>query len=242
MNDLMRLPLEREMPPGRVLRRERLLTEEFVRLLDHAKAEPERPGRRRRRIAALVLVPAALFAAGAAYALSRPSASQTVEGIGCYDRANMNANVTVTDATGQDPTEVCAHLWSKGVVRLGSTSVPPLVACTGAHAHVIWVFPSADRNLCEKLGLGPIPEGYKRAAARFAAMQKDLMRRLGLDKRCIREHEAVHIARRVLDHHGYTDWKISTHNHPMRPCYYPGFDVVTRTLYLVGLPHTRSAT
>ncbi len=237
MNDLLTPPPEREMPRDRLLLRQELLMKEFVRTRDRAdEPAPAPTGRfiRSRRAVALVLVPAAFLAAGAAYALTRPSASQTVEAVVCELQPTPGSGGVVTGASGQDPTEVCREQWANGNVIAGSTEVPPLVACAAAEGHVILVFPSEDTALCERLGLPPVPEGYRHAAGQFAAMREDLFQRFGSDTRCVREDEAVQIARQVLDAHGYRDWKIEVGGGFDHPCASYAFDSVNKTLTMVG--------
>ncbi|MGH2654623.1 MAG: hypothetical protein ACRDHV_09790 [Actinomycetota bacterium] len=165
------------------------------------------PLSRRRRWVAVALAPAAALAVGvAAYALIPRQAEEIVNGIGCYADANREANTIVVSADGRDPVAVCAELWKRGAVAPGTTEAPPLVACAPPDGQAVWVFPGQE-GTCEGLGLGGVPQGYRQAAARFVAMEDEMIRRFEAGT-CIGEQRAREVAREVLDAHGFADWLV----------------------------------
>src|SRR5262245_46786661 len=103
MNDQLPIPQTRELPARWMeLRKEHLLGE----LALQPAAE-----RRRRRLT-LVLIPAAitLLAATAftTYALTREPTH--LESVGCFDRADLEANTAIVNADGRDPAVICAEV------------------------------------------------------------------------------------------------------------------------------------
>jgi hypothetical protein len=201
----LRLPPERPLPPGRLAERREHLVREILRMGQEERRGPAG----RRRWTGLVLVPAAvmLLAAGA-YAIMTPDPMDVVDGIGCAATAELESDLTVVAADGGDPVEVCAGLWEDGVVAAGVHRAPPLVACTTPDSAGVWVFPG-DEGTCEELGMGPLPGGYERAAARYGPMREELYRRLyALETDCLDPNEARTLTREVLDEHGFTAWVI----------------------------------
>jgi hypothetical protein len=204
MTTRFRVPAERELPPGRLSERRAHLVEELRRL----ETGPAGGGARlRRRWATLVLAPvAAVMVSVAAYAVIARAPDEVVNGIGCYAGASTNADTTIVASGHRDPVGVCAELWKRGAVVAGVTEVPPLVPCVPASGQAVWVFPGGEET-CAKLGLGPLPGGYRQAAVRFAAMRQELVRRFGTET-CLTEAQARTIVRHVLDNRGFTDWVV----------------------------------
>jgi len=233
----LRLPADRDLPPGRLWQRKEHLVKELVRM----ERETARPGRapgRRRRWLALVLAPAAALGVTAgAYAIIAHSARDVVDGIGCYAEASTQSDTTVVVADGRDPVEVCAELWEEGVVAEGVGEVPPLVACVPPEDQAVSVFPG-EQGTCEELGMSPLPAGYRKAAARFSAMREDLVLRTQptAPDDCLGVDEARAIAREVLDAHGFTDWAIEVGPPPSedgRACVTVTFDPPGRAVVLI---------
>lgn len=206
MSANLRLPPERPLPPGRLSERREYLVREILRM----GQQDRRPGPAgRHRWTGLVLVPAAvLLLAAGAYAIMTPDPMDVVDGIGCAATAELESDLTVVAADGRDPVEVCAELWEDGVVAAGVHRAPPLVACTTPDSAGVWVFPG-DEGTCEELGMGPLPRGYERAAARYGLMREELYRRLyASDSDCLEPNEARTITREVLDEHGFSGWVV----------------------------------
>ena len=231
MTEKLSIPNRRELPaPWLELHREYLL------------GELRGPARRRRRLV-IALVPAVviLLAATAftSYKLTRNPTH--LESIGCYDRADLAANVAVVSADGRDPLTICSEVWQQGA--LGKQAPKVLQACvlqTGAIA----VFPAVRRNTCGSLGLAPLPAIYRAEAKRFAALRAAVVTRLGepasgSSKRgpqCVGRTAAERFVRRALDAKGYTDWQIKVAGGTFtkaRPCAEPSFDTGGKTLYLI---------
>ncbi len=130
--------------------------------------------RRRRRLWMLALAPAVLLVAGASiYVATRPSAETlAVTGIACVDEPTRGGNMSILSAKGKDPVELCAALWRQGVVRVGAHSAPPLVACSGLGVEsAVFVYPTDDARICERLGQAALPPGFAEANRRLAGLQ-----------------------------------------------------------------------
>lgn len=158
----MTLPdLEPLLPDADALRRQR------QRLVEELQPSDRRSAIRWRRARRLALAAAGVFAigGGAAVAGGVFSANDVAvrAGIGCYDRATLDANVTVLGPTA-DPVTACARLWREGVVS-GRPEAPALVACT-AEEQPVRVLPGSDVATCTRLGLKPLPRDYDAAAER----------------------------------------------------------------------------
>jgi hypothetical protein len=125
-----------------------------------------RPAPAPRRLA-LVLAAIVVAGGGAATAAGLLSADDVkVEaGVGCYDRAALQADITVIRAT-EDPVAACAQLWREGTVDdVPRAEAPPLVACTGK-GQPVRVMPGSGPEVCAGLGLEPLPDDYPRAVGR----------------------------------------------------------------------------
>ncbi len=238
LNGRVDVPPVRDLPPRRLLQRKEHLIEEVVRIQAGA-ATPGGSRSRLKRWVALGLAPAAVLAVGvAAYALLPRQAEEIVNGIGCYADASPEADTTVVPADGRDPIAVCAELWERGAVAPGITQAPPLVACAPPEGQAVWVFPGRE-GTCEEFGLGRLPQGYKQAAARLAAMQEEMIRRFRAEP-CIGEVRARGVAREVLDAHGLDEWLVEEGAglgdegfSEARPCAGLAFDTVRKALILV---------
>ena len=162
-----------------------------------------RPVRRRLFVAASI---AALVAAGAtAYGVTRTTGDRVDNAVACHDEPTLRSSVTgILDANGHDPIEVCARsMWGD----LGRPA-PNLIACADAEHGQVDVFPSNDADLCNRLGLGPVPADFRAASRRLAALSDDLYRALG--DGCRSHDDAVAIARSVMDRDGFGEWTIQT--------------------------------
>ena len=138
-----------------------------------------------------------------AYALTRDQPTH-VESIGCYDRAALDANVSVIGNTAQDPVEACADIWRQGGVG-PQTTVPSLQPCvldTGAVA----VVPGDGPAVCHRLGIAPLPDHERAEFRRLGAVQATLTADL---RACVSVEEARAVARRALDEHGLADWDVA---------------------------------
>jgi hypothetical protein len=231
-----RMPPERDLPLGRLPQRREHLVKELIRT-EHEITEHTQPPRRRRWLP-LVLAPAAILLAGAAYAIIARPAEEVVGGVYCYAATSPGADTTIVSADGRDPVEICAELWEEGVVAPEATEAPPLVACVGSQDQAVSVYPGRE-GTCEKLGLGPLPLGYLRAAVRFAPMREEMYRRVYAHD-CLRNPRARQIVREVLDDHGFTDWviegpaSVGWRVGDPDPCLTVAFEPARRAVILLG--------
>jgi hypothetical protein len=238
MTDHLRVPDRRELSAAWIERHR-------DHLLDELSRQPAAERRRRRLVIALVPAVLVLFAATAftTYALTREPSH--LESVGCYDRADLEANVAVVSADGRSPVAICSEIWQEGAL---GTNVPkrlePCVLETGA----IGVFPGSGADACSKLGLAPLPASYAADAKRFAGLRDAIVSRLGepasgASKRgpqCVGKVDAQAFIRHELEARGYGDWQITIAGGsftPQRPCAEPSFDTGAKTVYL--LPASR---
>lgn len=197
MTDELRIPPERDLPPGRLQQRKELLVSQLSALA------PTR--RRRKRRLGLVLVPVAILLLAATgfttyVLLKEPTHLDT---IGCFETADPNGSVAVVNADGRHPTVICGELWRQGQI---ADAPPPeeLAACV-LETGPVGVFPSLGPNTCERLGLADLPESYLAELKRFQELKKALTAKLG---ECAGEEEARTIVRKELDERGYPEWVV----------------------------------
>jgi hypothetical protein len=199
--------------------------------------------RRRRRRLALAAVPAmlALLAVTGFTAYAVIHEPTHLESIGCYDRASLDAPVTVVDADGRAPTDICAEVWT-GAAGPGESDSPKLAACvlpTGA----VGVFPGSAPSTCSFLGLSALPPSYNTALKGFAALRAAIYAKVGEPAsgasrggpQCVGEPEARNI---VLDAHGYGDWEVRVAGGQFsvaQPCADVSFDTAGKTVFLLPI-------
>ncbi len=174
-----------------------------------------------------VLVPAAvLLLAAGGYAVLRAD-EVVAAGIGCFDRADLDADVTVVSTTAEDPVAVCTQLWESGDAGARG-EVPQMTACVNEPGAVL-VLPSGDPRICAELGLQPLPDDYEAAAKRFVEMRDDMIDTLyreatsgGVSERdaCLDNQSALRVATSVLEEHGFSDWtaEVATGDYGGRHC------------------------
>jgi hypothetical protein len=179
-----------------------------------------RPRRRRRRRLALALLPVALVAAGAGYALHEPARVDV--GPACGSEAKIwPRDMTVLAPDSGDPVAACAALWRKGIVMGDGTrhSPPPeLTACVAPTGAVI-VLPGGGAGFCERAGGSDLPPGYRERRERFAALFAAFRARFGMASptfECVTDYaSAERSARRILEEHGFGDWRIERSPEPI---------------------------
>ena len=89
-----------------------------------------------------LLIPAAIMAGGATYALTRSSVNYAA-GFGCDDRVSLRADVAVPGADASNPVAACAAVWRSGAMgALRSRTVPAQTPCV-LPSGAVGVFPSA---------------------------------------------------------------------------------------------------
>jgi hypothetical protein len=234
MSNELRIPRQRDFPPGRLMLRKEHLVSELTRTAESPETvKPPRP-HRRRRWALIALIPAAVIAVAAVRHVLVTSPEDVVESIGCFDAANTQDNTTIGPSDGRDPVEVCKDLWEQGIVSVGSTSPPPLVACAiGSGA--VGVFPG-DQGTCQELGLSHLPSGYPEAAERFVALREELVQRFhDAPGGCFSEAGARAVVQEELDARGFGGWTVEAAR-PFsqdEPCAMLGFDTPRKVVLLI---------
>jgi hypothetical protein len=153
-----------------------------------------RRGRIRRRIAigglGFAIAATGVAAASGVFGTPEQLASSAV---GCYDRASLNANVSVQSTGAASPVETCRR-----VLRTDR----PLVACA---SWAVLVFPGRP-GTCERLGLEPLPAEYEAARERVV----DLGRRVAALERsadCIPPRELAARLDALLRRSGWSGWR-----------------------------------
>jgi hypothetical protein len=234
MTSDLRVPRQRDFPPGRLMLRKEHLVSELTRTAEPSEAlKPHRP-HRGRRWALIALIPAAIIAVAAVRHVLVTSPTDVVETIGCFDAADTHANTTIGASDGRDPVEVCSDLWEQGIVSVGSTFPPPLIACAiGGGA--VGVFPGGQ-GTCQELGLSDLPSGYRAVAERFVALRRDLVQRFNdAPGGCFSEADARAVVQRQLDARGFSGWTIEAARpfSQEEPCAMLGFDTPRKAVLLI---------
>lgn len=234
MKDELGVPAERELPADRMAARREHLMREITTTV--------KPSRRRRWLT--VTVPATVLVLGiagvaAAYLIPTPGPQAVAASVACYQKADLQANAAYKGSTGESPLDICARLWSSGVIDSSQTTVPSLVACPlgSEDQGVVGVFPSGDPLTCGRLGLAQLPSGYENAAAKFAGLRDALNERIG--RTCVALDDAKGIVEDELDSSGFSDWNVVTSSDQANPgenCTSLGFDLQHRSVLLISNP------
>jgi hypothetical protein len=232
MNDF-EIPAERDLPRGQLERRAR-----------HVVSELSITRRRRRLVLSIVPAVVVLLTAATgftAYTLLRSEPTH-FESIGCFDRDDIAANVTVVSPDGRGPLAQCRELWQQGVV---GTQAPPRLAACVLSTGPIGVFPSTDDQTCERIGLADLTARGEAKSRSFIRMRDAIYALVGTPPSgssrgsplCVPEGPARRIVRRELDAHGYSDWAITKGGEPFsaaRPCADVSFDSSSKTAVLLA--------
>lgn len=171
-----------------------------------------------------------------------PTAEEVVNGVSCHSDASLESGfVLMLPSDGRPPVDLCAQGWARN--EFGTEEVPrgePLVACVPPEREAVWVLPGTP-DLCGRLGLFELPSGYEEAARAFARMRDEMIARFPEPgENCLSERTARVVARRILDSHGYEDWRIEEGLgeagegfSQQRPCADLAFSAARRVLTLV---------
>jgi hypothetical protein len=220
-------PLEEHLSSDRLGRRKEILMREIVRTLGPTNASDGVPSlssgprrRLRRRIVGLVLVPAALLGGAVAYSMTanRP-ANQLGNYVTCFQAPRLDAPAAGSPFAGQDLSAFCNHQWSSGSIQAPPPGPVPIqwVACQ-SESQGVDVFPSDDQELCQGLGLQPVPPSYYEAVKRYSAVESDLWTRFP-ETQCVSAKSAIATTRDVLDAHGYSNWTVLSNGFgDLTPC------------------------
>jgi hypothetical protein len=153
--------------------------------------------RRRLTLVAVALIVLATGGLAAAHFLAGPEKLAS-NSVGCYDRASLDADVSVPNGVAS-PLEACA-----AVYRAEGQPVPPLVACAGKGA--VAVFPGQGDAVCRRLGLAPLPPGYALARQRVATLQTGILALEGAAD-CTPPPQLAQRVQALLDSSGWTGWR-----------------------------------
>lgn len=226
------IPVDRNFPRGQLERRARHLVRELS-------------ATRRRRRLLLTLVPAVVILLTAATGFTAYSLFRTepthFESIGCYGRADLEADVTVVSPDGTSALEQCRRLWEEG--SMGRPVPQHLAACV-LDTGPIAVFPSIGARTCEQMGLADLSARGRAESRRFVEMRDAVYAEIGTpgsgssrgSPTCVGEAQARETVRRLLDRHGYADWKIGTAGGEFssrQPCADVSFDGGSKTALLL---------
>jgi len=154
-----------------------------------------RRGRIRRRITigALSFAVATTGVAAASGVFTGSPEELASSGIACYDRASLDADVSVLSTSEQTPIETCRKVLDTD---------GPLVACAG---RAVYVFPG-EPGICGRLGLEPLPRAYTAARLRVGAFARDVMA-LERSAGCLPPHEFARRVQVLLERSGWTGWR-----------------------------------
>jgi hypothetical protein len=226
-----RIPAGRDFPRGQMERRARHLVRELS-------------ATRRRRRLLLTLVPAVVVLLTAAtgftaYTLLRTEPTH-FESIGCYDGPDLSSGVAIVSPDGSGAVEQCRKLWEDGAM---SGPVPQQLAACVLDTGPIAVFPSTGARTCERMGLADLSARGRAESERFVQMRDAIYAEIGTpasgssrgSSHCVGEARARDVVRRLLDRHGYADWRIVTAGlefSAQRPCADVSFDGGSKTALL----------
>lgn len=165
----------------------------------------------RRHVLLAVAATVVVGGAGVAVAqLGEEPETLAVNGVACYERADLTGDVSVRSAGGLSPISLCAES-----LAAGGGKVPPLVACTRGSAVV--VLPGRTVDACRANDLDPMPPGYDAARAKVA----DLAKRIAaIEQRadCIPPRRLAAAAQAALDRGGWTGWRTVVEPSGGAPC------------------------
>jgi hypothetical protein len=163
------------------------------------QAAAARIATRRSRIRRRLVVGAVGFAVAASGVAAASGVFSSAEQlasspVGCYERPSFNANTSVLSTGEESPVDTCRRvLHTDG----------PLVACM-ADAHVA-VFPGGA-EVCDRLGLAPLPVGYTSARAKVTAFARTLQA-METSADCIPPRELARRVQGLLDRTpGWEGW------------------------------------
>jgi hypothetical protein len=167
----------------------------------------------------------------------------------CYSLPTQHPRADLVSISGmvnasENPVSYCAHWWATGAFNGTRGHVPPLTACEIRIG--VGVFP---RTTCAALGLRPLTTSDLSASRKLAAFTHAITTQIPVTHRCVREPQAVAMARRTLDRYGYASWHLTIQSRfdatgttlsPSTSCVgsmvYPAHHVVELALY--PGPHT----
>ena len=189
----------------------------------------------RRRAIVLALLAPLLIAA--AWVLLRPVSDPV--SVGCYQAPSLDSDIVAVASGGSLDVEICAPVWEEGrLVNSAATppgGIPPLVGCVSDDGGFA-VFPSDDRNLCSRLGLGnPDPESLPSGDA--IRRLNDALVAYFVGRDCVPIDVAQHDIAQILTDHGFSAWHVKlSPGGSDRPCASFGLDAEGAAVHLIPVP------
>ena len=124
-----------------------------------------------------------------------------------------------------------------------SGPAPQQLAACVLETGPVAVFPSTDGRTCERMGLADLSARGRAESERFVQMRDAVYAEIGTpgsgssrgSSHCVGEAKAREAVRRLLDRHGYADWRIITGGwkfSAQRPCADVSFDGGSKTALL----------
>ena len=173
----------------------------FVQRLGDAieQAASARIAARRSRIRLRITIGAlgfALLAGGTAAATGVFSTPEQLasSSVGCYDRPSLDGNVSILSTTDRSPVATCAKV-------LGTDGA--LTACA-ARGHVA-VLPGGP-EVCEQVGLAPLPADYAPARTKVVAFAREVGA-IEASADCIPPRRLAQRVQALLDRSGWAGWR-----------------------------------
>jgi len=162
---------------------------------------------------AVLAAAAVLIAAGTATAriLATPEERQAANFVYCADQVALNRGMLGQPAAvGVSPVQACTEFWKqvKG-------TVPPLTAC--ARDAAVVVFPTANPDVCAKLGLQPVGPAFRQAKQRYDALGRRVYA-LQRSRDCWTPRQLAARIRPLLSQPGWEGWQVTVRNSGFGPC------------------------
>lgn len=187
---------------------------------------------RNRRVLIPGLVVAILSVGFTFYALRQVTEPLT---IGCYARADIEADTAVVGADGGSAVAACEELWRQGA--FGAGPVPPLAACV-LPSGAVGVFPSSGQDTCGTLGLaavesGSYPEEFDEVVGLRTALVDEFLAR-----GCVSEQQAVDLVKEEFRARGLGQWTVEVSGSftAERSCASLAFEPEAKKVSLVPVP------
>lgn len=204
-----------------------------ARVLD-ADRRPLRATRRKILVVALLVATTLLVTAAALYLTREPSDPR---GIACYQAAALDAPQFIVDAPSTLHPNECESLWDDGTLVNRSVvpegEIPELIGCVTTGGGLA-VFPSNDKQLCDRLGLTGYEQPTRNDAIDLNQQLLDLFSTSG----CMTINDAQLRIESILAEQGLNDWSvtISTPASTERPCASFSLSGGERRIVLVPIP------
>lgn len=167
------------------------------------------------------------------------SPPENVQGITCFDSTDLEGTRVGVAPEGEISAERCAPLWSDEVLSNPAVAqpgeVPPLLGCVSEEG-ALWVFPTDDPGLCNRLGLDRAEEA---ATPNPVLTMSETLADYFASQECLTMDDAVQKVQSVLSELALDDWTIEVQ--PIseeRPCASLAIDTDTTTILLVPMPRS----